>query len=230
MSVTNVWGEDSKDCVSEIIQWPFYGLRKTKLMVVQISTTMLFGVGFNNGVNYDPFNPLDKHDENKDRKAANRIAGLVTKVRNEAMFRPWQIDLWSGQESERMLSKPEVPVDGVVRCSVSSRSGPLQPESFCVSICLRICQLRQCPQYQSLASLSVLLLISASCKHAMSKSSQTSEIRSTHIGVYLGVDGYGETLVVSPDKQDRKSSPYLAVLKLIAREPLHLSKTITLAT
>ncbi|EKX32085.1 hypothetical protein GUITHDRAFT_121737 [Guillardia theta CCMP2712] len=57
--------------------------------VGEISTTMLFGVGFNNGVNYDPFNPLGKHDENKDRKAANRIAGLVTKVRNEAMFRPW---------------------------------------------------------------------------------------------------------------------------------------------
>ena len=41
---------------------------------------MLMGIdGMNNGVNYDPMNPMGTHDWQKDRKAANRIAGLVTK-------------------------------------------------------------------------------------------------------------------------------------------------------
>ena len=47
---------------------------------VQSSFTMLMGVdGMNNGINYDPMNPMGTHDWSKDRKAANRIAGLVTK-------------------------------------------------------------------------------------------------------------------------------------------------------
>lgn len=50
---------------------------------------MLMGVdGMNNGVNYDPMNPMGQHSWRKDAKAANRIAGLVTKVRNQAMFTP----------------------------------------------------------------------------------------------------------------------------------------------
>ena len=41
---------------------------------------MLMGVdGMNNGVNYDPMNPMGQHSWRKDAKAANRIAGLVTK-------------------------------------------------------------------------------------------------------------------------------------------------------
>jgi hypothetical protein len=41
---------------------------------------MLMGVnGMNNGVNYDPMNPMGTHSWRKDAKAANRIAGLVTK-------------------------------------------------------------------------------------------------------------------------------------------------------
>lgn len=47
---------------------------------MQSSFTMLMGVdGMNNGINYDPMNPMGTHDWSKDRKAANRIAGLVTK-------------------------------------------------------------------------------------------------------------------------------------------------------
>jgi len=41
---------------------------------------MLMGAnGQNNGVNYDPMNPMGQHSWRKDAKAANRIAGLVTK-------------------------------------------------------------------------------------------------------------------------------------------------------
>lgn len=41
---------------------------------------MLMGIdGMNNGINYDPMNPMNQHSWRKDRKAANRIAGLVTK-------------------------------------------------------------------------------------------------------------------------------------------------------
>jgi len=41
---------------------------------------MLMGVnGMNNGINYDPMNPMGTHSWRKDAKAANRIAGLVTK-------------------------------------------------------------------------------------------------------------------------------------------------------
>jgi hypothetical protein len=50
------------------------------LSIVQASFTMLMGVnGMNNGINYDPMNPMGTHDWKKDAKAANRIAGLVTK-------------------------------------------------------------------------------------------------------------------------------------------------------
>ena len=57
--------------------------------VGQGTFTMLMGVnGMNNGVNYDPMNPMGTHSWRKDAKAANRIAGLVTKVRNQAMFTP----------------------------------------------------------------------------------------------------------------------------------------------
>jgi hypothetical protein len=42
--------------------------------------TMLMGInGMNNGINYDPMNPMGTHSWRKDAKAANRIAGLVTK-------------------------------------------------------------------------------------------------------------------------------------------------------
>jgi len=48
--------------------------------VLQTSFTMLMGAnGQNNGVNYDPMNPMGQHSWRKDAKAANRIAGLVTK-------------------------------------------------------------------------------------------------------------------------------------------------------
>jgi len=48
--------------------------------VGQTSFTMLMGAnGQNNGVNYDPMNPMGQHSWRKDAKAANRIAGLVTK-------------------------------------------------------------------------------------------------------------------------------------------------------
>jgi len=47
---------------------------------LQTSFTMLMGIdGMNNGINYDPMNPMNQHSWSKDRKAANRIAGLVTK-------------------------------------------------------------------------------------------------------------------------------------------------------
>ena len=50
------------------------------LLVVQTSFTMLMGIdGMNNGINYDPMNPMNQHSWRKDAKAANRIAGLVTK-------------------------------------------------------------------------------------------------------------------------------------------------------
>jgi len=55
----------------------------------QVSFSMLMGAnGQNNGVNYDPMNPMGQHSWRKDAKAANRIAGLVTKFRNQAMFTP----------------------------------------------------------------------------------------------------------------------------------------------
>jgi len=34
---------------------------------------------FNDGVNYDPFNPMHTHNGYKDRKAANKVTSLVTK-------------------------------------------------------------------------------------------------------------------------------------------------------
>eukprot|EP00286_Rhodomonas_abbreviata_P025054 CAMPEP_0181310916 /NCGR_PEP_ID=MMETSP1101-20121128/12851_1 /TAXON_ID=46948 /ORGANISM="Rhodomonas abbreviata, Strain Caron Lab Isolate" /LENGTH=75 /DNA_ID=CAMNT_0023417597 /DNA_START=21 /DNA_END=248 /DNA_ORIENTATION=- len=54
--------------------------------VGKVTTTMLF----NNGINYDPFNPMGNYGSGKkDRKAASKVTSLVTKVRNETMFRPW---------------------------------------------------------------------------------------------------------------------------------------------
>eukprot|EP00287_Rhodomonas_sp_CCMP768_P008257 CAMPEP_0196717656 /NCGR_PEP_ID=MMETSP1091-20130531/1019_1 /TAXON_ID=302021 /ORGANISM="Rhodomonas sp., Strain CCMP768" /LENGTH=74 /DNA_ID=CAMNT_0042058083 /DNA_START=10 /DNA_END=234 /DNA_ORIENTATION=+ len=58
---------------------------QVKDAVGKVTTTMLF----NNGINYNPFNPMGQHDGRKSRKAAEKVTSLVTKVRNETMFRPW---------------------------------------------------------------------------------------------------------------------------------------------
>mmetsp|Transcript_3380 Transcript_3380/g.8182 ORF Transcript_3380/g.8182 Transcript_3380/m.8182 type:complete len:89 (+) Transcript_3380:19-285(+) len=60
--------------------------------VGKVALTMLWAppASISSGVNYDPMNPTGAEPSwKKDAKASTRVEGLVTKIRNGALFSGW---------------------------------------------------------------------------------------------------------------------------------------------